>query len=48
MSLPKLLSYRSSHSGRIIDCYMANEDYPEELKLEIIHAIDYQPIGIDE
>ena len=25
---------------RIITCYMANEDYPEELKLEIIHAID--------
>ena len=25
---------------RIITCYMANEDYPEELKLEIIHTID--------
>ncbi len=25
---------------RIITCYMANEDYPEDLKLEIIHAID--------
>lgn len=25
---------------RIITCYMANEDYPEALKLEIIHAID--------
>lgn len=28
---------------RIITCYMANEDYPESLKLEIIHAIDNQP-----
>jgi len=27
---------------------MANEDYPEDLKLEIIHAIDDQPTGIDE
>ena len=25
---------------RIITCYMANEDYPESLKLEIIHAIN--------
>lgn len=25
---------------RIIGCYMSNEDYPESLKLEIIHAID--------
>lgn len=25
---------------RIITCFMANEDYPEDLKLEIIHAID--------
>ncbi|MDE6536414.1 MAG: Fic family protein [Muribaculaceae bacterium] len=25
---------------RIISYYMANEDYPEDLKLEIIHAID--------
>ena len=25
---------------RIITCYMANEDYPEDLKIEIIHAID--------
>ena len=25
---------------RIITCYMANEDYPEDLKLEIIHAIN--------
>lgn len=33
---------------RIISCYMANEDYPESLKLEIIHAIDDQPIGINE
>lgn len=24
---------------RIIECYMANEDYPESLQLEIIHAI---------
>ena len=33
---------------RIITCFMANEDYPEDLKLEIIHAIDEPPIGIDE
>ena len=33
---------------RIITCFMANEDYPEDLKLEIIHAIDDQPTGIDE
>lgn len=33
---------------RIITCYMANEDYPESLKLEIIHAIDNQGIGINE
>ncbi len=25
---------------RIIDCLMANEEQPEDLKLEIIHAID--------
>ena len=25
---------------RIIACYMKNEDYPESLKLDIIHAID--------
>ncbi len=25
---------------RIITCYMANDDYPEDLKLEIIHVID--------
>lgn len=25
---------------RIIKCYMANEDYPEDIKLEIIHAMD--------
>ena len=24
---------------RIIECYMANEDSPESLQLEIIHAI---------
>lgn len=24
---------------RIMECYMANEDYPEELKIDIIHAI---------
>lgn len=33
---------------RVIECFMANEDYPEDLKLDIIHAIDNQPIGIDE
>lgn len=33
---------------RIITCFMANEDYPESLKLEIIHAIDNQGIGINE
>ena len=27
---------------RIIACFMANEDCPEDLKLEIIHAIDRQ------
>lgn len=32
---------------RIIGCYMANEDYPESLKLEIIHAIDNQSIDIN-
>lgn len=32
----------------IIPCFMASEDYPESLKLEIIHAIDGQPNGIDE
>jgi hypothetical protein len=32
----------------IITCFTSNEDYPENLKLEIIHAIDDQPIGIDE
>lgn len=25
---------------RIIACFMSNEDYPESLKIEIIHAID--------
>lgn len=24
---------------RIIECFMANKDYPEDLKIEIIHAI---------
>ncbi len=33
---------------RIIDCFMANEEQPEDLKLEIIHAIDNQPTGVDE
>ena len=33
---------------RIIICFMANEDYPEDLKLEIIHAIDDQPAGFNE
>ncbi len=33
---------------RIIECYMANEDYPEYLKLEIIHAIDDKPTGFNE
>lgn len=33
---------------RIITCYMANEDYPEALKLEIIHAIDDQSTGFNE
>lgn len=33
---------------RIITCYMANEDYPEALKLEIIHAIDDQSTDISE
>lgn len=33
---------------RIIACFMANEDYPEDLKLEIIHAIDDQSIGFNE
>jgi hypothetical protein len=27
---------------------MANEDYPEYLKLEIIHAIDDKPTGFNE
>lgn len=29
---------------RIITCFMANEDYPEDLKLEIIHAIGGQQV----
>ena len=33
---------------KIIECYMTNKDYPEDLKLEIIHAIDNQETGIDE
>jgi hypothetical protein len=33
---------------RIISCVMANEDYPEDLKLEIIHAIHAHPTDIDE
>ena len=32
---------------RIIACFMANEDYPEDLKLEIIHVIDDQSININ-
>ena len=32
---------------RIITCFMANEDYPESLQLEIIHAIGDQRVGID-
>ena len=30
---------------RIITCYMANEDYPEGPKLDIVHTIDYQKNG---
>ena len=33
---------------RIITYYMANEDYPEDLKLEIIHAINNQEISFTE
>lgn len=32
---------------RIIACFMANEDYTEDLKLEIIHVIDDQSININ-
>ena len=32
---------------RIITCFMTNEDYPEDLKLEIIHAINDQSIDIN-
>ena len=32
---------------RIIAYFMANEDYPEDLKLEIIHAIDNHSIDIN-
>lgn len=31
---------------RIITCFMENEDYPESLKLEIIHAIDDLDTGL--
>lgn len=33
---------------RIINCYMANEDYPEDLKLELIHAIGDQSVEFEE
>ena len=33
---------------RILECYMANEDYPESLQLDIIHAIGDGQVGIDE
>ena len=33
---------------RIIDCYMTNEEQPEELKLDIIRAIGDQPKNLDE
>ncbi|MDE6578482.1 MAG: hypothetical protein K2J82_00905 [Muribaculaceae bacterium] len=32
----------------IITCYIANEDYPEDLKIEIIHAIDDKKTGFCE
>jgi death-on-curing protein len=32
---------------RIITCFMNNEDYPEGLKLDIIHAISDKPTGFD-
>jgi death-on-curing protein len=32
---------------RIITCFMNNEDYPEDLKLDIIHAISDKPTGFD-
>lgn len=33
---------------RVINCYMANEDYPEDLKLELIHAIGDQSVEFEE
>jgi death-on-curing protein len=33
---------------RIITCFMNNEDYPEGLKLDIIHAISDKPTDFDE
>lgn len=33
---------------RIITCYMTNEDYPEDLKLELIHAMEDQSVGFEE
>ncbi len=40
INVPKFSRQLGIFSFRIITCYMANEDYPEALKLEIIHAID--------
>ncbi|MCC8071268.1 MAG: Fic family protein [Bacteroidales bacterium] len=33
---------------RIIECFMANQDYSESLKLDIIHAINDGNVGIEE
>lgn len=47
----QLRTRRTHHKDlllRIITCCMANEDYPESLKLEIIHAIDDQSTGFNE
>jgi death-on-curing protein len=33
---------------RIITCFMNNEDYPEDLKLDIIHAISDNPTEVNE
>ena len=33
---------------RVINYYMANEDYPEDLKLELIHAIGDQSVEFEE
>jgi death-on-curing protein len=33
---------------RIITCFMNNEDYPEDLKLDIIHAISDKPTEVNE